>query len=223
MKLTKRQIQNIVNEELRAVLSEMKQKLNEELSVGDIYRKEGTEASNSHEVEIINVFGNVLVVKIIGSGFGDLKPGEKVPMKKDDFRSQFTQRSVEDGQPVNTVDLSDKIESPTDVLRSLGYMSEGLKHHVLNKKPLTENIYRIGSDSYFDLIKEAREEFKKGNYSPLNEEEREMLESDLGEWAMFEGERVPLDFPMYEETLLKSEERDVRKRRKKRSTNRKAY
>lgn len=215
MKLTKQQIQNIINEELQAVLSEMKQKLNEELSAGDIYRKEGTEATNSHEVEIVNVFGNVLVVKIIGSGFGDLKPGEKVPMKKDDFKTKFVQRSVEDGKPVNTVDLSDKTESPADVLRSLGYMSEGLKHHVLNKKPLTENVYRIGSDSYFDLIREAREEFKKGNYTPLNEEEKEMLESDLGEWAMFEGERVPLDFPMYEETLEERRKRRKKKKKKK--------
>jgi len=32
-----------------------------------------------------------------------------------------------------------------------------------------------------------------------------MLESELGEWAEFEGENVPLDFPMYEETLEEKE------------------
>ena len=80
----------------------MKQKLNEELSVGDIYRKEGTEASNSHEVEIVNVFGNVLVVKIIGSGFSNLKPGEKVPMKKDDFKS----KTIKFSRNISLVNLS---------------------------------------------------------------------------------------------------------------------
>ena len=90
--------------------------------------------------------------------------------------------------------------------------NEGLSYHIANKTPLTENVYRVGSDAYFDLIKEARVQYKKGNYTPLNEEEKEMLESDLGEWATFRGERVPLDFPMYTETL---DERKKKKKKKK--------
>ena len=97
------------------------------------------------------------------------------------------------------------------MLSSRENLSEGLQHHISTKTPLTENVYRVGSDAYFDLIKEARVEYKKGNYTPLNEEEKEILESDLGEWATFRGERVPLDFPMYTETL---EERKKRKRRR---------
>ena len=89
---------------------------------------------------------------------------------------------------------------------------EGLQYHIVNKTPLTENVYRVGSDAYFNIIKEARVQYKKGNYTPLNEEEKEMLESDLGEWATFRGEKVPLDFPMYTETL---EERKKRKKKKK--------
>ena len=89
---------------------------------------------------------------------------------------------------------------------------EGLRYHIENKTPLTENVYRVGSDAYFNLIKEARVQYKKGNYTPLNEEEKEMLESDLGEWATFRGERVPLDFPMYTETLY---ERKKKKKKKK--------
>lgn len=92
-------------------------------------------------------------------------------------------------------------EELKNVLSNRENLSEGLQHHVSTKTPLTENVYRVGSDAYFDLIKEARVEYKKGNYTPLNEEEKEILESDLGEWATFRGERVPLDFPMYTETL----------------------
>lgn len=78
----------------------------------------------------------------------------------------------------------------------------GLQHHVENKIPLTENIYRIGSPCYFNVIRQGRQFYKSGLYEVLNEEERDLLEnSDLGEWGIFEGERVPLDFPMYVETM----------------------
>jgi hypothetical protein len=78
----------------------------------------------------------------------------------------------------------------------------GLKHHVDNNIPLTENIYRIGSPCYFNVIKQGREYYKMGLYETTNPDEIDLFENtDLGEWAMFEGEEVPLDFPMYEETL----------------------
>lgn len=93
----------------------------------------------------------------------------------------------------------------------IALLSEGLRHHIDTATPLTENIYRVGSDAYFGIISEARTAYKKGIYTPLNEEEEEMLKSDLGEWAMFEGERVPLDFPMYTETL---EEKKKKKKKK---------
>lgn len=78
----------------------------------------------------------------------------------------------------------------------------GLLEHVKTKTPLHENIFRIGSSCYFNTIKQGRHFYKMGLYEAVNEEERHMLENtDLGEWAIFEGEEVPLDFPMYEETL----------------------
>lgn len=86
------------------------------------------------------------------------------------------------------------------------YFKPGLLEHVKTKTPLHENIYRIGSECYFNTIKEGRKFYKKGLYQPINEEEREMLENtELGEWAMFEGEMVPLDFPMYEESIDEAE------------------
>ena len=84
----------------------------------------------------------------------------------------------------------------------------GLRHHVDNGIPVTENIYRIGSPCYFNVIQQARHFYNKGIYEALNDEERDLLENtDLGEWGMYEGERVPLDFPMYEETLEEAEYR----------------
>mgnify|MGYP005992419715 CR=1 FL=1 len=83
-------------------------------------------------------------------------------------------------------------------------------YHVRNKIPFSENVYRVGSDKYFKVIKEARKAYKLGEIKPMNEEDHDLFNnSHLGEWAMFEGERVPLDFPMYIETL------DEKKKKKK--------
>ena len=90
---------------------------------------------------------------------------------------------------------------------------EGLRHHYVNRVPVHESIYRIGSPCYFNVISQARDFYKKGLYEVVNEEERDILENtNLGEWAMFEGEEIPLDFPMYEETL---EEAKKNKKKKK--------
>tara|TARA_R110002126_G_scaffold97954_4_gene227754 strand:- start:1245 stop:1838 length:594 start_codon:yes stop_codon:yes gene_type:complete len=92
----------------------------------------------------------------------------------------------------------------------IALLSEGLRHHIDTTTPLTKNVYRIGSESYFKVISEARTAYKKGIYTPLNEEEKELLESDLGETGIFRGQEVPLDFPMHEETL--EEKKDKKKK-----------
>lgn len=83
-------------------------------------------------------------------------------------------------------------------------LSEGLQYHVDNNLPLTENIYRPSSMKYFELFKEARELYKAGKIE-LNEEEAKMLSNtDLGDFGIYEGIKVPLDFPMSEEQLLEA-------------------
>lgn len=86
----------------------------------------------------------------------------------------------------------------------------GLQHHVENRIPLTECVYRVGSPCYFNVIRQGRQFYKSGLYEALNEDERDLLENtDLGEFVMFEGERVPLDFPMFEdETLDEDKKKD---------------
>lgn len=88
----------------------------------------------------------------------------------------------------------------------------GLLHHVENRIPVTENIYRPGSPCFFNVIKQARHYHKKGLYEVLNDQERDLLEnSELGEWAVFEGERVPLDFPLFVDEVL-SEKKSKKKK-----------
>ena len=76
-------------------------------------------------------------------------------------------------------------------------LSEGLKHHIDNNKPLTEHLYRAGSNAYFNLMAEARSLYSRGILEFTHEDDLGLLtETDLGHFGMFEGKKVPLDFPM---------------------------
>lgn len=76
-------------------------------------------------------------------------------------------------------------------------LSEGLKYHMDNNKPLTEHIYRAGSQNYFNLWAEARSMYSRGILEITNEDDLAVLtETDLGHYGMFEGKKVPLDFPI---------------------------
>ena len=88
-------------------------------------------------------------------------------------------------------------------LKNNKLISPGFEYHIIHNVGVDRNIFRPESDSFFALFREARSLSKLGLYQ-LNENERELLEeTDIGEWGMFEGEQVPLDFPMlYEEDEL---------------------
>ena len=89
-------------------------------------------------------------------------------------------------------------------------MSEGLKYHIDNNKPLTEHVYRAGSQNYFDLWSEARALYSRGIIDIKNQDDLEILtETQLGEFGMYEGKKVPLDFIMEEVEL---EEADKKKK-----------
>jgi len=75
-------------------------------------------------------------------------------------------------------------------------LSEGLKFHLKNKIRVNENIFRPGSDKYFELFTEVRQLSKNGLYK-LDENEKYWInETDIGEFALYEGKKVPLDFPL---------------------------
>jgi hypothetical protein len=80
-------------------------------------------------------------------------------------------------------------------------LSEGLKHHITRNKPLTENVYRAGSENYFNLWAEARSLYSRGILEIQNSDDLEILtETNLGEFGILEdGTKVPLDFPIEEE------------------------
>lgn len=73
-------------------------------------------------------------------------------------------------------------------------ISEGLKFHLENKIPISENVYRPGSTKYFDLINEIRNLYNS-NSIKLNKYDKELIETDLGKTAVLEEKTVFLDFP----------------------------
>jgi len=81
-------------------------------------------------------------------------------------------------------------------------ISENLLYHIKNGKPITENTFRYGSTAFINLWKEARTLYSRNILNVGEEDEHILLETHLGEYGMFEGDRVPLDLPMLDEELL---------------------
>jgi len=89
--------------------------------------------------------------------------------------------------------------------------SKALKMHIKEGVSVDRNFFRPGSDAFFAIIREARTLYNEGQYTPINEEERDILENfDLGEVVIIDGEKIPLDFPMLNEEIL-----DEKKKKKK--------
>ena len=77
-------------------------------------------------------------------------------------------------------------------------LSEGLQYHIDKKLPLFETVYRIGSNKHLSLIKEARKMYSR-NIIDLCEDDEALIKTHLGEFALYEGESIPLDLPMLNE------------------------
>jgi hypothetical protein len=81
-------------------------------------------------------------------------------------------------------------------------MTENMQYHVTNKLPLTENTFRYGSQAFLDLWAEARYLYSR-NAIHVNDDDKEiLLETNLGEYGMYEGKKVALDMPMLEESQM---------------------
>ena len=85
------------------------------------------------------------------------------------------------------------------------FIAQGLRYNLDNNIPLTENIYRPHSESFFDLINEVRELYFDGEIV-LNEEEVELIETSIGEKVrLSNGQEVYLDIPLSEEFINEAE------------------
>ena len=85
------------------------------------------------------------------------------------------------------------------ILKEESDISEALQYHIDNGLTLTDNVFRVYSEGYFDLVNEVRELWEEGKID-LNEEDILMVESDLGIKVKIGKEYVYLDAPYISET-----------------------
>jgi hypothetical protein len=76
-------------------------------------------------------------------------------------------------------------------------VSKPLAYHLTKNLSLTENVFRTYSDAYFDLLNEVRDLYF-ANKIELCDVDAELVESDLGKKALFNGRTVYLDAPIEE-------------------------
>lgn len=77
-------------------------------------------------------------------------------------------------------------------------LEEAVQYHLDNQISFTENVFRPASEMFFEMIKEAKRLYQEGKYTPADKFELDMLNSDIGEVAEYEGQTVVLDYPIEE-------------------------
>ena len=97
------------------------------------------------------------------------------------------------------------------VLKRDTQISEGLKYHLDKKINLNENIFRIYSDSFINLVNEVRSLYNRGLIK-LNEQDRRIVESDFCKKVILEnGEIVHLEVPTQDREFISEAEYQGRK------------
>jgi hypothetical protein len=106
--------------------------------------------------------------------------------------------------------LQEQIDHPMRLVKNVK-VSDKLKYHLDKQLKLSENSFKVYSESYFDLINEVRELFFEGLID-LNENDIKIIETDLGKSVILEnGQRVFLDAPVLDEEFLNEAEYQGRK------------
>jgi hypothetical protein len=124
------------------------------------------------------------------------KDKTKLNKPKTDLNAQITgQEFMAPGNPM----VQERLSFGKYVQLKEATISEAMEYHLNTKTPITENVFRPGSDKFFELIREAKALYAEQKYKPADEWEEDMLKSDVGEFAEYEGKQVPLDYPLNEE------------------------
>jgi len=84
-------------------------------------------------------------------------------------------------------------------------VSDNLRYHIQENLSLTENVFRVYSKKYFELVNEVRELHNEGLIK-LNEDDLGLIETDLGESVVLKnGSVVYLDAPFIEEVVTEED------------------
>lgn len=90
-------------------------------------------------------------------------------------------------------------------------ISENLQYHIDNSLSILENIFRPGSNAFFELFKEVRELYENNKLS-LSELDKELFETtDIGKFDYYNGNLIALDLPFIEEKITEKKEPELNK------------
>jgi hypothetical protein len=123
-----------------------------------------------------------------------------------------TYTKLNENQIINLVldDIKNIPQPPTLINEDLKYSaSEGLLYHLDNNRFLSENIYRVYSNKFFELFNEARNLYNNGILE-LSGDDEELIKTDIGQIGIYEGNEVYLDIPFVdgeEEYLVEAKHR----------------
>jgi hypothetical protein len=91
-------------------------------------------------------------------------------------------------------------------------VSENMKYHIDNNISVLENVFRPHSDSFYELIREARTLWDNKQVE-VSDHDRLLFENtDLGYFVEFEGEIVPLDLPIENVSEINEEKKGESKK-----------
>lgn len=97
---------------------------------------------------------------------------------------------------------------------------EGVAYHVKYEIPISECIFRPHSEGFYEFFVEARNQYHSGKLDITNSFDIELMNTDIGERAIYEGEVVPLDIPL---TEAEYDGKDVELNEPKRGGNKKYF
>jgi hypothetical protein len=96
-------------------------------------------------------------------------------------------------------------------LKARTIMTENMQRHIDAKKPLFETTLPYGSKEYLNLWVEARYLYSRGVLDVEGIDKEKIIETNLGEYGIYEGKKVPLDLPILDENIINEAEYQGRK------------
>ena len=85
------------------------------------------------------------------------------------------------------------------ILKENVEVSDALQYHIENDMSLTNNVFKVYSEGYFNLVNEVRDLYNEGKID-LNYKDKLMVESDLGKKVKIGKQYIYLDAPYVYET-----------------------
>jgi len=237
MDLSEEELLEILSEEDEAIEEKRKltKKPSSETSLRDWFKRKGEPGKGGGWVDCnspIRKDGKITGYKSCGRSGKDDKRSKYPACRptpsacKSKGRGKSWGKKSAKGMKESMNNLQEQILTEVMQLLESTNISEGMQYHLDNQIPITETIYRPLSEGFMRLMKEARTLYSLELYEGLTEDEREILESDLGEVGVYEGQEVPLDLLMVEEEELdeaKYKGKDVKLNKPQRGGSKKFY